>query len=514
MRRLLPFILLFIGLILIVCSPMLLRMDRWRNQLSAHLTQKFQRPVVIGKMEGGLFPPAIKLRDVGILDRNSDTPLLQANQVVAPISWMALFKGQIASQAVHLKGWTATIYRNADGTWAWQEWLAPAAAEGEKTGGPVNDISFDRGEFHFVDPYGPGPSEFVVQVLQGNWDRKKGYTSIKGVLTSLPSPVNFLFQGSGKFVNAPEWSGMLDLTQDTHQWKLECKVGGGRFDASGQADQWRFDSLYAFLRYYSRLPFPPPVTSPGSVLQGWQSRFDWQGSTLTVRQTATIAGGKAEFNVGVFFAPRALPIAKADLALDNVRIQAIQSAFWGTAPLEGLATGLTHFEATFSSHPWSSVHGDGALNIKDGKYYLPDVSTRALAKAKTMRYLQKKYPGFLGGGLPYTQAKAKWQIHRGTLFLEEAFSDLGDMRIAATGTYDTARRGLDAFVRVQIREKNPALLKELPPNYIYKGAGTSQIQPMNGKIQGTPSQWQLRAVRGSKVPAATANKLNKALRSK
>ena len=508
MKRLVLFIVVILALLALVCVP-LLHLDSYRAQIADSLTQKLGHRVVIGKLEPVFFPPALRLRDVSVMNPAGDAPLLHADEITAPVSWPALFHGSFAPDSINLRGWTAVFDRHRDGTWAWDEWFGPAAHLSEKAGWPVKVISFDRGECRAMDAYGPGPQEFVIQVLQGAWERDRQYMSVNGVFTSLPAPVSFLFQGNGRFLTQPEWKGVLGLSDETRQMKLDCKVAPSHIQADGTSDQWRFDTMYTFLRYYGRLPIAPPVAAPDAVLQGWTSHFNWQGSSLTFTQGAMIAGGRGEAKGNVQFST-GFPVAHVDVALQSAKIQPLETALFGNSPLDGTGTGLVHFDLTLSSASWSTLSGQGALEVKNGKYILPNSSTQGLAKAHTMKYLLKKFPGFLGGGLPYTKAFVRWQVRHGIFSFDNAFCDLGDLKVAAVGSYDAAHHGLDAYARVQVHERDASLLKELPSTYISQGT----IQPMHGHIQGSLGEWKLRSVRSGKIPSATVNKLSKAIKSK
>ncbi|OGR92676.1 MAG: hypothetical protein A2992_10235 [Elusimicrobia bacterium RIFCSPLOWO2_01_FULL_59_12] len=525
MKRLLPFVVLILLVVLVLCAPFLLPLDRYRARISDGLSRRLQHPVLIGRLELGLFPPALRLRDLSVMSPSDNTALLRVDQVLAPVSWRALLKARLAPGALHVSGWTATVHRKRDGTWAWDEWLVPAARLGGDAGWPVNAITFDRGECQVVDTHGAATERLVIQILQGGWERGRQYMSINGVFTNLPAPVSFLFQGSGHFLSNVQWTGVLGLTEGDRQWKLECKTMGGRFQASGRSDEWRFDTAYAVLRYYARLPVAPPPASPSVLLRHWESQFDRQGNTLSTTQSATLADGRAEATGTVLFDPQ-LPTATVQLGLQGVKLQPVETALWGNAPLEGTATGIVRFALALTSSTWSTLNGQGALEVREGRYYVPGPSMRGLAKAHTLRYLNRKAPGFQTNGMPYQKASVRWQMRRGIVLFEDAFCDLGDIQVAMAGAYDAERRGLDAYARVQIRERDPQLLKELPPTYIYMGEGKPRtphngrppavwrIQPMHGRVQGAPAEWRLRVVRGSKIPPAIANKLSRTIRSK
>jgi hypothetical protein len=511
MKRLLPFIALVILVGLIASLPMILSQDRYRNQLSAHLSQRLERQVVIGKLNAGYFPPSFKLRDVTVFNPAGDAPLLQIELLQAKMSLSALLRGAIVPRMVLLKGWTATVHRSRDGRWAWDEWISPTVRLGTHGIWPLETINFDRGELRAVDPYGPGPEDFVIQVQQGEWERDKQYMAINGVFSSLPAPVKFLFQGSGRFVSEPEWSGDIALHDENRQWKMDWKVQAGLIEAKGHSAAWRFDSAYAFLRYYSRLPLPPPASGSSAVLENWKNQFNWQAERLSFTQSAGIAGGQSEVAGYVLFGSDR-PTAHVDMALRGANVQQLQRAMWGSAPLDGVATGLAQIELVLSSAPWSSLTGHGSLDLKEGKYVWPEASGKSLAKAKTMKYLQKKYPNFLHDGLSFRKAAARWRARQGMVSFDDARINLGDIQVGVVGSYDAARRGLDAYVRVQINERKPELIKELPLAYVYRGAGYPQVQPMHGRLQGTPAEWRLRAVQPSKIPPYLRTKLSQTIK--
>jgi hypothetical protein len=433
MNRLLPYITgIVLVLVIVLGLPKILHTDRYRQQIADSLSQKLNHKVVIGKLDVGLIPPAIKLHDVSLLNPAGDAPLLQVEEIDAPLSLTWLMHFELAPQSLTFHGWLATVRRNVDGNWDWEEWLGPTTQLHEKAEWPLNVVTLDRGELHAVDPFGPNQEEFVIQVLQSEWERDRQYISANGVLSSLPAPVNFLLQANGRFASNPEWTGVLDLTNENRDWKLDCKVSDGHLDVGGQTPEWRFDTAYAFLRFYSRLPVPPPVASPTVLLQQWDTHFSWQGSTLTFTQGASLADGKAEVKGEIYFKPT-VGWASLDLALKDTKIQQLESVVWGNAPVEGTATGLAHLEVTLSSNPWTSVTGQGAINIKDGRYYWPKASGDALAKAHMMRYMQKKYPGFLQTGMTLTKASANWKAHKGVFSIEDGFCNLGDIQVGLVG---------------------------------------------------------------------------------
>src|SRR3989344_2398933 len=108
MKRLLPFVVLILLVVLVLCAPFLLPLDRYRARISDGLSRRLQHPVLIGRLELGLFPPALRLRDLSVMSPSDNTALLRVDQVLAPVSWRALLKARLAPGALHVSGWTAT----------------------------------------------------------------------------------------------------------------------------------------------------------------------------------------------------------------------------------------------------------------------------------------------------------------------------------------------------------------------------------------------------------------------
>jgi hypothetical protein len=513
LKRIVLIVLALVLALLVLCLPVLLRLDKYRAQIASSLSQQMHRKVVVGRLEAVLFPPAMRLREIAVMSPTGDSPLLQIDEVLAPLAVSSLFRGKIVPQSLILRAWNATVRRRQNGTWAWDEWMDPTAHTTQSAGWPLGSVTLNQGEVHVVDPYGPGPQDFVVQIQQGSWEIQKHYFAINGTFTSLPSPVSFLFQGSGQVVTMVNWSGMLSMSDENREWKIEIKAAQDKLDATGHADAWRLDNAYAFLKFYGRLPVSGPTPNPAYQLQAWNSRFNWQSGNLSFAQDATVAGGRSEAK-GTIKYSSPYPFASVDLAVQGVKLQPVEMALFGNAPLDGIASGIAHLDLQLSSAPWSSLNDSGALEVKDGKYLLPGASLKSLAKAKTMKYLMKKYPNFDVDGLPLLKARVQWQLKRGLLTFDDAFANLGDIQVAGVGSYDTMRDGVDATLRVQVHEKNPALIKELPSGYVDLGVRPPRIQAMHGRLVGAPGEWRLRAVRVSKVPPAVMNKLSKTIRQK
>src|SRR5258708_4308738 len=207
MKKFFLFVVFLFVLLLAACLPFLLRLDHYPAQIATDLSQRLNRKVVIGRLEAVIFPPAMRFREVAIMNPAGDAALLHVDDILAPIGLAGLFKGHTAPKTLNLRGGAAAVHRHPNGTWAWDEWIDPATHVAEKAGWPLQVITFDRGECHAVDPYGPAPQEFVIQVQQGAWESARQYTSINGILTSLPVPVSFLFQGTGHFIAHGNWTG-------------------------------------------------------------------------------------------------------------------------------------------------------------------------------------------------------------------------------------------------------------------------------------------------------------------
>src|SRR5262245_17279215 len=112
MKRLLPFvifILLLIGAILLL--PFLLRPEKHRLEITNPITSFFRRPVVIGPISMGYWPPTLRLDQVAVMKEGSE-PLLEISRVTSALDWKALFRLKLVPSDVELQQGKLTITRH------------------------------------------------------------------------------------------------------------------------------------------------------------------------------------------------------------------------------------------------------------------------------------------------------------------------------------------------------------------------------------------------------------------
>jgi len=196
-----------------------------------------------------------------------------------------------------------------------------------------------------------------------------------------------------------------------------------------------------------------------------------------------------------------------DGAAKDIPVEAFLAATGQDLPLSGRVTFLAKdVQLTLSSGTAALQGGQGYWELKEGRYTIPAASLKRLARAKTMAYLKKKFPDLESTGLPVRRLSAHWQAKDGLVTADEGLLVSDDIKAAWAGKLDPARRGIDAMIRLEIHEKNPALLALVPNRY--------QSQPAFGRLQGTWQEWSLRSVRPEKIPSAVQSKLRKSINQK
>ena len=155
-----------------------------------------------------------------------------------------------------------------------------------------------------------------------------------------------------------------------------------------------------------------------------------------------------------------------DAALKDIPVEAVLGALGETLAVSGKVTAVVkEAEIVLSTGAAGSLSGQGDWELTDGFYKLPETSMAKLMKAKTMTYLIKKFPDLMEKGLPITHAGAHWQAKDGMILVNDGFVVSTDMKAGWVGKLDAARQGLDGFIRLDIREKNPQLARLVPHRY-------------------------------------------------
>ncbi len=510
MRRLIPFIVIILVIIGIgVGAPLLLQPDSHRAQLASYISHKLHHPVFIGKCDAVFFPPALRMHEFTVMS-SADIPLVQIQDVDAQPDWSQLLHFKFVPRGLVLTRPKATVHRRPNGTWDWDGWITGSSVT-ESHHWPISSVKIREGQIHWVDP--TAVREISITGVDGSVDDQQQVANFSGALEGLTSAATITCEAKGHFLSSPQWAGDMRITSDGHPWIIRIENQANRIDAKGQAQEWRWDEFFSFVTFYCRWPKSDSEASHALVMKDWKNHFTVEPGTCTFYHAATISGGLTEVKGDVSPAGGLLRAHIAG-AFQDVPVSFLATAFEGISGLQGRLTAITRFEMVVSGRSWEGFTGQGTLEIKEGHYHFPEGSLKTLAKAHTTKYLRKKFPEFEYKGLPFSRFRVHWQATTGVISFDDGLLEATDLSAALVGRLDAPRHGLDAYIRLQIRETSPDLVKEIPGHYIFGSPGSEQIQPIYGRTQGTLNEWNLRAVPTSRIPPATQAKLRAAVSTK
>ncbi len=504
MKRLLPFVVLILLLLAgIISVPFLLRPESHRQEITDTLSKLLKRPVVIGQISMGYLPPTLRLGPVAVMN-DAGNPILQVETASAPLDWTALFHLRLIPQEVELHRWSLSILRKPGGTWDLEDWLPGASELSGAKAWPLRQVRWKEGEIHWVDRYASVPQELVLSTVEGQWDPRPETIETQAAFTGIGAGVRLTFNAKGHFFSSPEWSGDLELKDQDNSAAFHLVKNADVLDAKGQSSKWRLATAISFLKFYGRGSAASVDSASPLVLENWQMHAKMGKTHLSFEHDDRISGGLSEIK-GTIDAQAAGPLLHAEIAMRDVPAEAVLNLAGEKILLDGKMTVvLKNFEVVLSSATASTFKGDGYGELKDGHYRLPEFSVQKLAKAKTMAYVKKKFPDLSNKGMPITKMSAHWKAKGGAISVDDGFLASTDIKASWVGKLDAVRQGLDGYLRLQIREKDPKLSRLIPSKY--------QSQPAFGRLQGTWQEWFLRAIPSSKIPSAVQTKLRKAIR--
>jgi hypothetical protein len=503
LKRLLPFvflILLLLGGFLAV--PYLLQPERHRQEISATLSALFKRPVAIGPMSMGYLPPTLRLEQIAVMNNNGN-PILQVGTALAPLDWTALLHLQFAPQEVEAGHWRLDILRKADGGWDIDDWLPQTSGLSGAKAWTMREVRWKEGEIHWMDSYAAGAQELVLSSVEGHWDPRPETLDARGTFAGIVAGTTLSFTAKGQFFSSPQWAGDLTLSDQGNSATFHIVKKGDAADIKGQATRWRLANALSLLKFYGRGTAASVDSSNPLTLESWQVHANAQGARLTFDHSAGISGGLSEAKGSIEKGPQG-PVVHAELATKDVPASTIFDLASVKVPLDGKVTMLIKgFEAVLSSAAASTVAGQGSVELKDGHYLLPEASVKRLAKAKTMGYIKQKFPDLAQKGIPVAKLTAQWKAKNGIASVDNGRLVSTDLKAGWVGKIDFAKEGLDGYLGLDIREKDPKKRRLIPLKY--------QTQPAYGRLQGTWQEWSLRAVPASKIPAAVQTKLHRTI---
>ena len=491
MKRLLPFIVLLVALLAgVVSFVVVLNPERHRAEITGLLSKAFNKPVSVGQMTMGYFPPTLRIAQVSAI-KDGGIPFLEIDTCSAPLDLGSLLHIQIVPAALQFAHWKLMISRQADGHWDIEDWLSGlSSGKGNQGAYPV---SWMEGEIHWEDPFANPPQDIVLGAVSGAWDPAKSALNTKGDFSGLGSPAHLSFTGSTQ-------GGDVQLTDGGDSCAIHLEKKSGTWDMKGGSSQWPLPNALVFLKFYARASAKNVGPGQGLELHNWQFHATAARGGISFEHSAGISGGLVEAKGTLEAGLR----ARVEGAAKDIPADAFWAATGQDLPLSGNVTFLAKdVQLALSSGTAAILAGQGYWELKEGRYTVPPDSLKRLARAKTMAYFKKKFPDLQTTGLPIQRLGAHWQAKDGLIVVNDGLLVFTDVKAGWVGRVDSLRRGIDATIRLQMHERNPKLAALIPERY--------QTQPAFGRLQGTLQEWALRAVPSGRIPAALHSKLRKAI---
>jgi len=249
-------------------------------------------------------------------------------------------------------------------------------------------LRWQRGEVHWTDSYAHAPQELVLSLVEGSWNPRPETLDVRGVFTGPLSGVSLALAAKGQFFGNLQWSGDLEMIDQTNALTAHLTSTAQGFELKSQASTWRLSLASAVFHFFARLPIMLPQNTP-LALDKWQFSIKESGSQMSFEHTAQISGGMSELK-GTLTPEAAGPRLRLDGAVSAVPAEALLLLTGENLSLSGKATGITKgFGMVFSSRTTSTIEGQGYLELQEGRYEFPASSLKRLAKAKSMPYLRR-----------------------------------------------------------------------------------------------------------------------------
>jgi hypothetical protein len=506
MKRLLPFIALIVVFFAgIVSLVLVLNPEHHRAEITGFLSGLLRRPVVIGRLSMDYFPPTLRLGKLAVM-KEDGSPFFEIETASAPLLWPALLHLKFAPSSLELDRWKLVVLRKADGRWDSEDWRAGLPGNSAASA-LLTQVLWKDGEIRWVDPFANAVPDLVLSALAGSWSLKEGSISAHGDFSGLGSvPTHLTLSAKGKFVSSPQWSGDLQLTHRGDSCAVHIDDKAGDWEAKGASTQWSLANALSFAKFYGRATVKTADRAGSLELSNWQFHVSKRSSEMSFEHSAGISSGRIESTGTLKMEPGGL-LVHASGAAKDIPAEAFWAAAGQDVPLSGRITFLAQeVQLAFSTGSVTFLSGQGYWELNGGRYNVPSVSLKRLARAKTMAYVKKKFSDLDTAGLPVERLSAHWRAQDGLVTVEDGLLVSTDLKAGWAGKLDPARRGIDVTVRLDLHEKNPKLLALVPSRY--------QTRPAFGRLQGTWQEWTLRALRPAKIPSALQSKLRRAVNQK
>lgn len=151
MKRILIIASIAIGVLLVIalCLPFLINVDRFRPEIETKLSAVLGRPVHIGRIDASLFSGGAAASDITIGDDPafSSSPFLQASSVQIGLKWIPLiFSREIKVTGIAIVKPEIALLKNNAGKWNYSTLGSTSAQKTAASSGPAPDFSVDKFE--------------------------------------------------------------------------------------------------------------------------------------------------------------------------------------------------------------------------------------------------------------------------------------------------------------------------------------------------------------------------------
>jgi len=238
-------------LVIALCLPFLINVDRFRPEIETKLSAVLGRTVHIGKIDASLFSGGAAASDIAIGDDPafSGAPFLQASSVQIGLKWIPLiFSREIKVTGIAIVKPEITLLKNGAGKWNYSSLGNKSAQKTPAGSGPAPDFSVDKFEVRDGKVKIGDVSGKTVRHEQA-FDKVNFLARNISMHSAMPFTLSAATPGGGS-LDVEGQAGPLDAT-DTSRTPLDAKISlehadlgaAGMFDpSSGLGGTVDFDS--------------------------------------------------------------------------------------------------------------------------------------------------------------------------------------------------------------------------------------------------------------------------------
>ena len=226
------FVIILVGAVLIFAATF--DVNRYRGRIQTELEKRLGRPVTLGQMHLGLFPPRFRAQDVIIADDprfSRDVPFVKAGEVDVSVQLLPLLRKQMEIDSLDLQRPNVNLIKNHGGEWNFASLGSSSEATGEANASPTTPTAPE------TTSNKPAPPQ---QPAQGGPQQSSQRRFSLGKLTVEDGQVSLLDQSEGKI---PTIYDHIDVTLNNlspgRPFNLDASVhmaGGGSKTINLQGD--------------------------------------------------------------------------------------------------------------------------------------------------------------------------------------------------------------------------------------------------------------------------------------